>query len=97
MLKKFEFEFEDISSKGSIKFEYDDDLGEKMCVRVENGVPVVYANRTAFLFLARTFAKIALGEYRPGFHIHLYQDLDADQPEGIRFILDDWSSSQSGQ
>lgn len=58
-----------------------------MTVLVENGVPVMYANRQAFLVLAKIFAKIALCEYSDGFHIHLEKDFDADQPEILRVIL----------
>ena len=89
MNKKFDFEFEDLSSKNTISFEYDDEVEEKMSVLCENDVPVIYVNRQALLFLAKTFIKMALGEYSTGFHIHLSQDLDADQPEAIRIVLND--------
>jgi hypothetical protein len=87
--KKFEFEFEDLSSKNTISFEYDEEVEEKMSVLCENDVPVIYVNRQALLFLAKAFIKMALGEYSTGFHIHLSQDLDADQPEAIRIVLND--------
>jgi hypothetical protein len=87
--EKFEFEFEDTSSKNTITFEYDNEVEEKMSVVLENDVPVIYVNRQALLFLAKTFIKIALGKYSTGFHIHLAQDFDADQPEAIRIVLND--------
>lgn len=87
MNRKFKFEFEDQSSKNSISFEYDDAVEEKMTVVVENGVPVMYANRQAFLSLAKTFVKIALCDYSDGFHIHLRKDFDGEQPEILRVIL----------
>jgi hypothetical protein len=87
--EKFEFEFEDTSSKNTITFEYDNEVEEKMSVVLENDVPVIYVNRQALLFLAKTFIKIALGKYSNGFHIHLAQDFDADQPEAIRIVLND--------
>jgi hypothetical protein len=87
MKKKFEFEFEDLSSRNTISFEYDGEVEEKMSVMCESGVSVIYVNRQALLFLAKTFIKLALGEYPTGFHIHLSQDLDADQPEALRIVL----------
>ena len=87
MKKKFEFEFEDVSSERSISFEYASDDEEQLSVILENGVPVIYANREAFLLLARTCAKMAIGEYSSGFHVHLSSDFDADQPEALRLVL----------
>jgi hypothetical protein len=87
--KKFEFEFEDTSSENRISFEYDSEFEEKISVLCENEIPVIYANRQALLFLAKTFIKMALGGYSIGFHIHFSQDLDADQPEVMRIILSD--------
>ncbi len=87
MKRKFEFEFDDASANGTISFEYNEESDEKMSVVVENGVSVIYANRQAFMFLTKIFAKIALGEYQEGFHLHFYQDFDADQPEALRVVL----------
>jgi hypothetical protein len=87
VIKKFEFEFEDRSSSNEISFEYDNEIEEKMSIVLENDIPVIYANRQALLFLSKALIKIALGEYSTGFHIHLCQDLDADQPEAIRIVL----------
>ncbi len=97
MKKKFEFEYDDASAKGELSFEYAAEGEEKLSVSLENGVPVVYANQEAFLFLARTCAKIALGEYSSGFHIHLTTDLDAEQAEAIRLVLDLESPSLGDQ
>lgn len=87
MKRKFKFEFEDQSSENSISFEYDDVVEEKMTVVLEDGVPVMYANRQAFLSLAKTFVKIVLCDYSDGFHIHLAKDFDTEQPEILRVIL----------
>ena len=57
-----------------------------MTIVIENGVPVMYANRQAFLSLAKTFVKIAFCDYSD-FHIHLRKDLDTEQPEILRVIL----------
>jgi hypothetical protein len=35
---------------------------------------LLYRNREAFMALAKTFAKIALGEYKEGFHFHIGED-----------------------
>lgn len=87
MKKKFEFEFEDTSASGTISFDYNEDLEEKMSAVVENGVPVIYLNRQALILLIKTFVKIALGQYQAGFHLHFYEDFDADKPEAIRIVL----------
>ena len=47
VIKKFEFEFEDLSSRNSISFDYDGEVEEKMSVLCENDVPVIYVNRQA--------------------------------------------------
>jgi len=89
MRKKFEFEFEDQACDNSISFDYDESFDEKISVLIENGVPVIYANRSAFILLAKTLAKMALCDYSNGFHVHLYQDFNADEPEALRVILDE--------
>jgi hypothetical protein len=88
MKKKFEFEFEDSPSNKGITFEYAEEVEERMTVTVENGVPVIYANREGFLLLARTCAKFGLGSYSSGFHVHLTQDFDEDKGEALRLVLD---------
>jgi hypothetical protein len=47
----------------------------------------IYGNRHAFMVLAKTFAKLALGEYKPGFHIHLSEDFDGDKEDVLTVIL----------
>ena len=89
MRKKFEFEFEDKSSEGAISFDYGKEFDETISVKIEGGVPVIYANRSSLLLLAKTFIKMAIGNYSSGFHVHLNQDFDADKPEVIRVILDE--------
>lgn len=89
MKRLFEFEFEDQSQHGTISFDYSESTDERLSVLVEEGVSVVYANRAALLVLAKTFIKLAVCPYRDGFHVHLNEDLDADQPETLRVILDE--------
>ena len=75
MKKKFEFEFEDDSLENRITFEYDDSPNDEILdVSSDNGTTTMYANREGFMVLAKTFAKIALGNYKYGFHIHLGKD-----------------------
>ena len=83
---RFEYEFEDQSSKSQISYECDED--EKISVALENGIPVIYANRKAYVLLAKICAKLGLSDYRDGFHIHLNGDFDEDKQEAVRFVLD---------
>jgi hypothetical protein len=57
---KRSFEFEDQSSENTISFEYDEQVDENFNGLIENDVPVMYANREAFLALAKVFIRIAL-------------------------------------
>lgn len=61
----------------------------RMSVSVEEGVPVVYANREALILLAKTCIKLSVCEYRDGFHVALNEDLDADKPERLRIVLNE--------
>ena len=87
MKKKFEFEFTDKSSNNEISFEYDDEDEEEIEIIIENGMPVLYANSQALLVLAKTFIKMAMCDYKTGFHVHFHKDLDADKPNIIRCVL----------
>jgi hypothetical protein len=80
MKKKFEFEFEDESLKNGITFEYDDDSIDDLFLDVSfnYGQSIIYANRKGFMVLAKIFAKIALGDYVEGFHVHLGKNFDAE-------------------
>ena len=85
-MKSFNFEFED-ERPNHITFEYSADADEELDTLVENGVPILYANRSALLTLARLFAKMALGEYTEGFHVHLRKDFNADEPDRLIVML----------
>ncbi len=87
MNKKKKFEFTDESAENSISFEYDDEIEEEMDVTLENGIPVLSANSQALLALAKIFIKMAICDYKEGFHLHLPKDFDADEPEVIRCFL----------
>jgi hypothetical protein len=87
MKRRFEFEFEDQSSANAVSFEYDDFVEEEMNTSLENGVVAIFANRQAFLALAKVFIKIALCDYPKGFHLHLRKNFDADEEEILRVVL----------
>lgn len=88
MNKKFVFEFVDEAPKNALSYEYEaEDSTEKMQVVMENGSPVLYANQQGCLVLAKAFIKLAICDYKEGFHIHLHKDFDGDQPETIRVGL----------
>ena len=87
MKRKFEFEFEDLSSENRITLEYCDSSNEEFDVSIEDGVSVMYANRQAFLNLAKTLLKVALCDYPIGFHLHLRKDFDSDEDEVLRLVL----------
>ncbi len=88
MRKKFSFEFEDESSNSTISYEYNEDIEEQLSVKIENGSAVLYGNKSAFLLLAKTFAKLGLCDYEEGFHLHINTDFDADNSEAIRIVLE---------
>ena len=85
--KTFEFRFNDYSSPNGISFDFNDEMDEEMVVVVEHGVSVIYANKQAYLALAKAFIKMALGRYLNGFHFHLNQNFDGDEPEALRCHL----------
>jgi hypothetical protein len=87
MKRSFEFEFEDQSSENTISFEYDEQVDENFNVLIENDVCVMYANREAFLALAKVFVRIALSNYPEGFHVHLRKNFDADEPDILSITL----------
>jgi hypothetical protein len=83
-MKIFSFEFEE-DRPNQITFDYGPAADEELDTAVENGVPIIQANRSALLSLAKLFIKMALGDYTDGFHVHLRKDLNAD--EGDRLIV----------
>ncbi len=95
MKRKFEFEFEDLSPANGITFEYSDSSDEELNVDIENDVSTMYANRQAFLSLAKLFLKIALCDYPAGFHLHLKKDFDSDDIEVLRLILSESNSAST--
>ncbi len=87
MKRKFEFEFTDCPSKAEITFDYNAEMDEEMEVVIEQGTTIMYANRQAYLALAKAFIRMALSEYPDGFHFHLGQNFDGDREDAMRFHL----------
>jgi hypothetical protein len=84
--KSFSFEFDDEGPR-TLTFDYDGRYEQRLETSAEDGVVVLFLNRQACTVLAKMLAKIALGSYEPGFHVHLEQDLNADKPEALRVVL----------
>jgi hypothetical protein len=87
MKKTFSFEFEDKSSENKMLFEYDEEIDEILDVSNVDGLCTVYANREAFMALAKVFARLALCEYKKGFHFHIRKNFDGDEDDIIAFTL----------
>ena len=86
VIKSFRFEFAQ-ERPNHITFDYSPEADEELDTLVENGVPILAANRPALLSLAKAFIKMALGDYQEGFHIHLRKDLNADEPDRLIVVL----------
>ncbi len=87
MKKTFKYEFEDESKQATISYEYDEEVEEQLSVKIENECTVIYGNKPAFLLLAKTFSKLAMGDYEEGFHLHINNDFDADDIEALRIVV----------
>jgi hypothetical protein len=86
IMKNYTFEFEE-ERPNHITFDYSPEGDEEIDTLVENGVPILYANRPALLTLAKLFIKMAIGSYEEGFHVHLRKDLNADEPDRLIVML----------
>lgn len=84
--KRFAYEFKE-EPQNRISFEYSPRGDERIDCSIEDGVPFVYLNRPGMITLARTLIKIALGNYRAGFHVHLNKDFNSDLPECLTILL----------
>ena len=76
-IKKFEFKFSDESSKGKLTIDYSSSDDELLQFGKENDEVFLFANRTGCLALAKILLKLALGEYKAGYHLHLGPDFSA--------------------
>ena len=83
MKKTFTYEFEE-DKPNSLRYE----LSEDECLEslVENGVPVLYMNRSAMLTMAKLLIKMAGGSYPEQFHVHLGKDF-GEGPDALTIML----------
>ncbi len=86
MKHRFEFEFDD-ESPNSITFEYSPDADERLEIGTEEGRPILYANASGLITLAKILLKMGLGAYTEGFHVHLHKDFNADEPECLAVMV----------
>jgi hypothetical protein len=96
VMKSFKFEFEE-EKPNHITFDYSPEGDEELDSVVENGVPILSANRPALISLAKTFIKMAMGEYGDGFHVHLRKDLNADEPDRLIVMLHSSGASRKAE
>jgi hypothetical protein len=80
MSQRFVYEFAD-ERANTIHFDYSPDGDEQLSTAIENGTPVIYANPSGLLTLAKLLVKMSVGPHSNGFHVHLRENFDADQVE----------------
>ena len=95
MKKQFQFEFEE-ERQNRITFEYSPEADEKLDTLIENGVPILYLNRSGMITLAKILIKMAMGPYDDGFHVHLSKNLNADLPDRLTVMLHQPQDTISG-
>ncbi len=89
----FMCKFED-EGPSSITYKTTGPPTETACTTVEDGTPVLYLNKAACKLLAEIFAKLAMGNYADGFHLHLEKNFDPDEVEMLRIVIAFQSSSK---
>lgn len=82
----FQCDFDDLGP-GKITYQMIGPPTETACTTVEEGTPVLYLNQGACKLLAEIFAKLALGTYADGFHVHLRKNFDSDEIEMLRVVI----------
>lgn len=88
MEKAFNYTFQDKSQNNGISFDYSENYDERINLEIVNNKPVLSANKNGYLFLAKVFLKLALCDYKDGFHFHLHRDVDSDQEEIMIISVD---------
>jgi len=84
-MKTFQYVFTDEAPR-SLSFELDG--SETLVVDQQAIGTVVYANKSTCRVLAQIFAKLALGDYDSGFHVHLQRDFQEDSsPDVLTLVL----------
>ncbi len=91
MEKHFEYNFNDQSDRNRISFDCSESQSEQLHAYVEGNEAVIVANCAGFMTLAKLCLQLALGSYKPGFHIHIREDFsgDAAQPDQLRLAITD--------
>jgi hypothetical protein len=82
----FNYEFEQ-DQPNRISLDYSPEADEKLETATQGDSVVLFLNRPGMLTLARTLIKIAKGDYKKGFHVHLRKDFNADLPDRLTVIL----------
>jgi hypothetical protein len=88
MKKQFFFEFEDGSAKSTGHrwdgMTSDFYTGDEVLQVVEGGdSPFISGNSAGLVALGKLLIQIGMSDYRDGYHVHIYEDFDADKPEII--------------
>ncbi len=84
--KEFKYKFIDESPDCRMSCEISEDYFNR---KIETGLDKVtgeaflYANKEAFLYLAKIFIKIGLGSYPVGYHQHFRKSLGSDEGDEI--------------
>ena len=87
MKKKLIFEFEEGSAKSTGQrwdgMTTDFYSGDEV-LQVSGGgdtVPFVSGNSAGLVALGKSLIQIGMSDYRNGYHVHIYEDFNADKPE----------------
>ena len=83
---RFAIEFEDLGPS-RIAYEVTSPPIERAATAIEEQLPALYVNKAACKVFAEVFAKLAVGSYSEGFHVHLYEDFDDSRKEMLRISL----------
>ena len=96
MIKRFEVTFED-EGFDVLTYETSYPTCERLDVSFEQNMCCVYLDRGAARVLAGVFARLAMGSYERGFHLHLPKDFDHNNDDVIRIGLVNGSEGPGGQ
>ena len=94
-MERFEYVFSDESSQRKLTFDYGAEDDELLRFGTDDGGEVFLgANRSGFLALAKICIKLAMGEYKPGYHLHVGEDFSAT---GLTITLLEDEAASDGQ
>lgn len=86
MKSRFAYEFEQ-DAANEISLEYSPKGDDKIDTAIQDGTPLLYLNRPGMITLARILIKMATGDYKEGFHVHLRKNFDADLKDSLIVFL----------